>query len=169
MYLDIKGRAEQVQLQKANKTTLSPACSVHQLFSTGPPHLPPSVSSTLSPAPAISLALTDTARRAGLPVVSIFHLDAGDSALPLQFITWITRKGHRVARLPTFPVATAIHRNTGISAGCSQWTWRANTHKHTHKHTCSECHLHKAAYAADSCQPGSRRKQLYDFYTSTNY
>lgn len=85
------------------------------------------------PPPTISLALalTDTARRAGLPVVSIFHLDAGDSALPLQFITWITRKGHRVARLPTFPVATAIHRNAGISAGCSQWTWRANTHKHT--------------------------------------
>lgn len=122
MYLDVRGRAEQVQLLKANKTTLIPACSVHQLFSTGPLHLPPSVSSTLSPAPAISLALalTDTARRAGLPVVSIFHLDAGDSALPLQFITWITRKGHRVARLPTFPIATAIHRNAGISAGCSQ-------------------------------------------------
>lgn len=79
-----------------------------------PPH------SALSPVPAISPTLTDTARRAGLPVVSIFHLDAGDSALPLQFITWITRKGHRVARLPTFPVATAIHGNTRISAGCSQ-------------------------------------------------
>lgn len=46
MYLDVRGRAEQVQLQKANKTTLIPACSVHQLFSTGPLHLPPSVSST---------------------------------------------------------------------------------------------------------------------------
>lgn len=110
------------------------ACSFHQLSSTSPPtsstlcllHILPSL-----PAPVISLALTDTARRARLPVVSIFHLDAGDSALPLQFITWITRKGHRVARLSTFPVATAIHGNPGISAGCSQWTWRANTQTHT--------------------------------------
>ena len=66
----------------------------------------------------ISLSLTDAAWRAGLPVVSIFHLDAGDSALALQFISWITREGHRVTRLPPFPVATTIHGNTWISAGC---------------------------------------------------
>lgn len=117
---------------------------------------------TLFPAPAISLTLTDTAGRAGLPVVSIFHLDAGDSALPLQFITWITRKGHRVARLPTFPISTAIHGNTRISAGCGQWTWRANTNTHTHWHTwppaVHECHLQEVSYAADSCQTEVKRR-----------
>lgn len=93
-----------------------------------------SVSSThtllLFLAHTIFLSLTNTAWRAGLPVVSIFHLDAGDSALPLQFISWITREGHRVSGLSPFPIASAIHRNTWISASCSKWTWRTNAHKH---------------------------------------
>lgn len=80
----------------------------------------------------IFLSLTNTAWRAGLPVVSIFHLDAGDSAFPLQFISWITREGHRVSGLSPFPIASAIHRNTWISASCSKWTWRTNAYKHTY-------------------------------------
>lgn len=94
-----------------------------------------SISSTQSPFFSSShyhpllLSLTNAARRAGLPVESIFHLDAGDSALSLQFISRITREGHRVAGLPPFTVTTAIHGNTWISAGCCKWTWRA-THTH---------------------------------------
>lgn len=129
IHLDIRGELSRFSYRELIKPPSS--LPVPFINSSPPaPYIFHPLSSTLSPAPAISLALTDTARRAGLPVVSIFHLDAGDSALPLQFITRITGKGHRVARLPTFPVATAIHRNTGLSAGCSQWTWRANTYKH---------------------------------------
>lgn len=121
----------------------------------------------LSSSHHLPLSLTNTAWRAGLPVVSIFHLDAGDSALPLQFISWITREGHRVAGLPPFPIAAAIHRNTWISASCSKWTWRTNTqHTDTLEHQCmlstgnqwainqwTNKHTHTVLYhTVDSCQ-----------------
>lgn len=138
MYLFTSSFSYRKRIKKIIKRTPPHRClfRLSTLF-----HRPPTSSTrpALSPALAISLALTDTARRAGLPVVSIFHLDAGDSALPLQFITWITREGHRVARLPTFPVASAIHRNTRISAGRSQWTWRANTQTHRLRHIHMHC------------------------------
>ena len=69
-----------------------------------------------------SLEPTDAAGRAGLPVVSIFHLDAGNFAFPLQLVSRITRECHCVAWLAPFPIAAAIHRHPRIPAGCCHWT-----------------------------------------------
>lgn len=57
-------------------------------------------------------------RRAGLPVVSVIHLYTGDFVVPLELVSWVTLKGHRIPRLTAISTTTAIHRYTWVPAGC---------------------------------------------------
>lgn len=112
----------------SKKTHFAPLLTIsHPLHSFPLPpsvHLALSITSTHPPfsLQVISLFLTDATWRAGLPVVSVFHLNAGDLALSLQLVTRVTREGHGVAGLPPLSVAAAIHRDTWISAGCCKRT-----------------------------------------------
>lgn len=72
----------------------------------------------------LTLSLTYAAGRAGLPEVSVLHLDAGDPALPLQLVARVAGEGHRVAGLAALPVAAAIHGHAWVSAGRGQGTCR---------------------------------------------
>lgn len=58
-------------------------------------------------------------RRAGLPVVSVIHLNAGYFVVPLELVSGVALKGHRIPRLTSISATTAIHWNTWVPAGCS--------------------------------------------------
>ncbi len=61
--------------------------------------------------------LTDTCRRAGLPVESVVHLNAGDPGLALQVVARITGEGHRVAGLLALSAAASVHGRPRVPAG----------------------------------------------------
>lgn len=71
--------------------------------------------------------LTDTCRRAGLPVESVVHLNAGDPGLALQVVARITREGHRVAGLLALSAAAAVHGRPRVPAGGRHWTCKMGT------------------------------------------
>lgn len=62
--------------------------------------------------------LTYADRRAGLPVVSVIHLYTGDFVVPLELVSWVTLKGHRIPRLTAISTTTAVHRYAWVPAGC---------------------------------------------------
>ncbi len=71
--------------------------------------------------------LTDTCRRAGLPVESVVHLNAGDPGLALQVVARITGEGHRVAGLLALSAAAAVHGRPRVPAGGRHWTCKMGT------------------------------------------
>lgn len=68
--------------------------------------------------------LTDAGRRARLPVVSVFHLNAGDPRLALQFVACVTHEGHGVTRFFALAAPCAVHWCAWIPAGRRYRTWQ---------------------------------------------
>lgn len=61
---------------------------------------------------------TYTDRRTGLPVVSVIHLDTGDFVVPLELISWVTLKGHRIPWLTAISTSATVHWHAWVPAGC---------------------------------------------------
>lgn len=62
--------------------------------------------------------LTYADRGAGLPVVSIIHLYTGDFVIPLELVSRVTLKGHRIPWLTAVATTAAIHWDPWVPAGC---------------------------------------------------
>jgi len=59
---------------------------------------------------------TDAEGRAGLPVVAVVHLDAGDLVVALELVARVALEGHGVPGLPAVPAAAAVHGHARVAA-----------------------------------------------------
>lgn len=66
---------------------------------------------------------TYAGRWAGLPVVSVIHLYTGDLVVPLELVSWVALKGHRIPRLTAIATTTPIHWYARVPAGCRHRAW----------------------------------------------